>query len=60
MQNKIFIMPQLNFVQIILVLVAPPVVVDVNECNNPSLNDCSPNADCINTDGYYTCTCNSG
>ncbi|KAF6035857.1 hypothetical protein EB796_005837 [Bugula neritina] len=35
-----------------------PVVSDVNECEDPNLNDCSPNAKCTNTDGYYTCTCN--
>jgi len=37
-----------------------PVVSDVNECENSDLNDCSPNAECTNTDGYYTCTCNEG
>ena len=35
-------------------------VLDVNECDNPSLNDCSPNAHCTNTDGYYTCKCKTG
>ena len=32
---------------------------DVNECDNDS-NDCDANADCINTQGNFTCVCQSG
>jgi len=33
------------------------VVADINECGDPDMNDCSPNAECINTEGAYTCKC---
>ena len=32
---------------------------DIDECTNGS-NDCDENADCSNTDGSYTCSCQSG
>ncbi|KAJ8001457.1 hypothetical protein DPEC_G00169690 [Dallia pectoralis] len=32
--------------------------VDENECENEGI--CGPNATCVNTDGNYTCTCQSG
>ncbi|EYF00643.1 EGF domain-containing protein [Chondromyces apiculatus] len=38
----------------------PDGCVDVNECQNPALNVCSPQATCTNTPGSYTCTCNAG
>lgn len=28
-----------------------------NECLNPALNDCSPNAECVDLPGGYTCKC---
>ena len=37
-----------------------PTVEDFNECSNQTLNNCSVNAACNNTDGFYTCICNSG
>ena len=33
---------------------------DVDECAVASTNDCSPNADCENTAGSFTCTCKFG
>jgi len=48
------------FFNVFIVVNDVPVVSDVNECEDPNLNDCSPNAKCTNTDGYYTCTCNKG
>ena len=36
------------------------VVADINECEDPDMNDCSPNARCVNTEGAYQCICNSG
>ena len=33
---------------------------DINECANPETNDCDLNAQCINTEGSYTCSCNEG
>ena len=33
---------------------------DINECELSSLNDCDGNADCTNTIGSYTCSCNPG
>ena len=32
---------------------------DIDECMNPSLNACVSQAKCENTNGNYTCTCNS-
>ena len=32
---------------------------DVNECLT-TVNKCSPNANCVNTDGSYTCECPPG
>ncbi|XP_041482308.1 hyalin-like [Lytechinus variegatus] len=36
------------------------VISDINECASSTTNDCSPNADCTNMDGSYTCTCHYG
>ena len=33
---------------------------DIDECANDTLNDCSPNANCTNTNGSYTCSCDTG
>ncbi|XP_030835835.1 uncharacterized protein LOC100888725 [Strongylocentrotus purpuratus] len=33
---------------------------DKDECSNSTLNDCSQNAECTNTDGSYDCTCLHG
>ena len=33
---------------------------DINECEDNSLNDCDAEANCINTDGTYTCECREG
>ena len=33
---------------------------DVDECAMASKNDCSANAECVNTVGSFTCTCKSG
>ena len=33
---------------------------DIDECANDTLNNCSPNATCTNTNGSYTCTCDTG
>lgn len=36
-------------------------LVDVNECSDsPSSNNCSENADCVNTPGSFECNCRSG
>jgi len=35
-------------------------ITDVDECALASTNDCSVNADCINTVGSFICTCKSG
>ncbi|XP_067943484.1 63 kDa sperm flagellar membrane protein-like [Watersipora subatra] len=34
-----------------------PTVTDINECEDPTLNNCSINSICTNTDGSYFCTC---
>ncbi|KAJ7540184.1 hypothetical protein O6H91_10G004500 [Diphasiastrum complanatum] len=33
---------------------------DVNECANPSLNNCAENATCANLHGTYNCSCEKG
>ena len=33
---------------------------DIDECSDPSLNDCDPNASCTNTPGSFSCACNPG
>ena len=33
--------------------------VDISECER-ELDDCDPNANCINTFGNYSCICNTG
>ena len=33
---------------------------DIDECGDPSLNDCHANATCTNIDGSFTCACNAG
>ncbi|XP_041071625.1 uncharacterized protein LOC121293089 isoform X4 [Carcharodon carcharias] len=32
---------------------------DVNECVNPAMNRCDPNAHCLNSNGSYSCECKS-
>lgn len=34
--------------------------VDVNECNNPALNNCPKNSICMNTNGSFFCKCDIG
>ena len=33
---------------------------DIDECGDPSLNDCHAHATCNNMDGSFTCECNAG
>ncbi|MBT9557017.1 MAG: OmpA family protein [Myxococcales bacterium] len=33
---------------------------DVDECGDAGLNDCADSADCTNTPGAYSCTCQAG
>ncbi|KAJ8342562.1 hypothetical protein SKAU_G00324900 [Synaphobranchus kaupii] len=35
-------------------------VQDMNECARPELNNCSPEAECLNTEGSYNCSCRPG
>ncbi len=35
------------------------VFLDINECND-DMDNCDPNAECINTLGSFTCSCNQG
>ena len=34
--------------------------VDINECGSNDLNNCHENAQCTNTEGSFTCSCNPG
>ena len=36
------------------------IILDVDECSNDTLNDCSGNASCVDTIGSYSCLCDSG
>ena len=36
------------------------ILIDINECEVGGANDCHANADCLNIDGSYNCTCNVG
>ncbi len=36
-----------------------PPPLDVDECS-AEITPCSPNAACLNSDGSFSCTCNSG
>ncbi|XP_043541312.1 uncharacterized protein LOC122546735, partial [Chiloscyllium plagiosum] len=31
---------------------------DINECADPAMNQCDPNAECLNSEGSYSCECN--
>ena len=33
---------------------------DIDECESVSLNNCDENADCLDTEGSFTCTCREG
>ena len=35
-------------------------IVDINECGSDDLNNCHENAQCTNTEGSFTCSCNPG
>ena len=35
-------------------------VADVDDCNTPSTNNCSSNADCVNKLGSFECNCKTG
>ena len=37
-----------------------PGVVDLNECSEPSMNDCHEFAECVNLFGSFTCVCKAG
>ena len=33
---------------------------DIDECQNETLNNCDDNADCFDTDGSFNCKCGEG
>ena len=35
-------------------------ILDVNECENPDMNDCDEKARCVNTFGSFECKCEPG
>ena len=35
-------------------------ILDINECDDTSANECQKNADCVNTIGGYKCDCKQG
>ena len=42
------------------VLLKYGLVSDINECQNESLEDCHDEAECYNSVGDYSCSCNTG
>ena len=36
------------------------ILLDIDECLNPSTNDCDLNAVCIDKEGYHICVCHQG
>ena len=36
------------------------ILIDINECEVGGANDCHTEADCLNIDGSYNCTCKVG
>ncbi|KAF3451045.1 hypothetical protein FNV43_RR07134 [Rhamnella rubrinervis] len=41
-------------------MVAKVHIIYINECENPSLNNCTRQEDCVNTEGSYTCLLHKG
>ena len=37
-----------------------PMSTEIDECADAALNNCHENASCSDTDGSYTCGCNTG
>ena len=35
-------------------------LLDIDECLDPSTDDCDLNADCIDKEGYHICVCHQG
>ena len=48
-----------NMIILIVLKICTNFVLDINECQEKSHN-CDTVATCVNNDGSYTCTCNSG
>jgi hypothetical protein len=44
---------------VLIALIAVALTLDQNECRNGD-HDCSPDAECTNLDGTFTCDCNEG
>ena len=42
------------------ILIIKVFISDVDECQNDTLNNCDDNADCIDTEGSFNCTCRVG
>ena len=36
------------------------IIADIDECSEKSTNECDINANCMNTEGSYNCTCKIG
>ena len=42
-----------------MMMIIMVVILDINECDT-DVDNCADNAVCTNTDGGFTCECNSG
>ena len=51
---------RLNVYDVLYLYQCVMISLDVDECENVTLNNCDENADCLDTEGSFTCICREG